>query len=274
MPLPPVYDTVDAIREDLIGEGSRAKLARALLARAVDLRELDGALSRLEAFVKNNGPGQYRSGKELLGAAIHAGLPDDPERGDVIRKVREQWESVEEQRRVIEEWTGPLADHRANLVEAYRRVYSPLRETLAQRVAEARTAITSMHEFEELAAISRAEVRTRFLTDGQSLAEVSAPEVRDEEQLVLASRQLSIPHMRARLAALDREVSLAKTLVLERFAEQLDEQENAPQLAVWDPVPAFSGAQFSSVEEVDMVFDALKDEVKALVRAGKLVRIL
>jgi hypothetical protein len=97
--------------------------------------------------------------------------------------------------------------------------------------------------------------------------------VHHEEQLVLASRSLSIPHIRARLGALDREVGLAKGFVLELYAQQLEDTDDAPP-AVWDPMPFFSGTQFSTVDEVDMVFDSAKDEVKMLVREGKIVRIL
>ena len=90
------------------------------------------------------------------------------------------------------------------------------------------------------------------------------------------ARELSIPHIRARVGALDREIGLAKTLVLQLYGQQLEEEEEgAPQLVIWDPIPAFSGAQFSTPDEVDMVFDAAKAEVKALVRDGqKIVRIL
>jgi hypothetical protein len=274
IPLPAVFEMVDLIRDELLGEGSRAKVVRTLLARAADLRELDAALDRLESFVKHNGPAQYRRAKELLAAAMDAGLSDDSEHGAAVRSAQQQWEAVEEQRRVIEEWAGPLADHRTKLIEVYRNVYGPLREKLAGQVTDSRLAITSMREYEELSLTNRAEVRSRFLADGQPLAEVSTPAVRDEEQLVLATRQLSIPHIRARLAALGREISLAKTLILERYAKQLEEQEEAPRLVIWDPLPAFSGVQLSTEGEVDMVFDAAKDEVKAIVREGKIVRIL
>jgi hypothetical protein len=273
LPLPEVYDRIDTIREELLGEGSRAKIIRTLVVHAGELRETHGALGRLEIFVKHNGLAQYRRARELLGLALEAGLAEDPERGGVISAARQQWDAVEDQRRVLEEWDGPLANYRAKVVEAYRAAYAPLREDLVHRVAERRSAITVMREFEELTTTHRAEVRARYLADGQPLAEVASLEVRDEEQLVRATRELSIPHMRARLAALEREVSLAKTLVLKLYAEQLDEKGGPPP-AVWDPAGFFSGTQFSTPDEVDMVFDAAKEEVKALIREGKIVRIL
>jgi hypothetical protein len=273
VPLADVYDRIDPIREELQGQGSRAKLIRTLLTHAEELRVLDAALKRLEAFVKHNGPAQYRRARDLLTLAVDAGLADDPERREVIQLGQAEWAAVEEQRRVLEEWDGPLKDYRARVVEAYRGAYAPLRQELAQLVAKGRSDITSMHEYEQLTHSHRAEVRARFLSEGQPLWEVTTPTVHDEEQLVLASRSLSIPHIRARLGALDREVGLAKGLVLELYAQQLEDTGDVPP-AVWDPMPFFSGAQFSTADEVDMVFDSAKDEVKTLVRDHKIVRIL
>jgi hypothetical protein len=273
VPLPDVYDRIDPIREELQGQGSRAKLIRTLLTHAEELRIIDAALKRLEAFVKHNGPAQYRRARDLLGLAVDAGLTDDNERREVIQLAQAEWAAVGEQRRVLEEWEGPLKEYRARLVEAYRGAYTPLREELAEMVAKGRADITTMREYEELTQSHRAEVRTRFLSEGQPLSEVTTPTVHDEEQLVLASHSLSIPHVRARLGALDREVSLAKGFVLELYARQLEDTDDAPP-AVWDPTPFFSGAQFSTEDEVDMVFDSAKDEVKTLVRDGKIVRIL
>jgi hypothetical protein len=273
VPLPDVYDRIDPIREELQGQGSRAKLIRTLLTHADELRAIDAALKRLEAFVKHNGPAQYRRAVDLLALALDAGLADDPQRGEAIQAVQAEWVAVQEQRRVLEEWDGSLKDYRASLVDVYRGVYSPLREELARTVATARADITSMREYEQLTQSHKAEVRARYLSEGQPLSEVTTPKVHDEQQLVLASRTLSIPHIRARLAALSREVGMAKGLVLDLYARQVDD-DGGPPPVVWDPVPFFSGTQFSTADEVDMVFDAAKDEIKGLVRDGKIVRIL
>ena len=273
VPLPDVYDRIDPLREELQGQGSRAKLIRTLLAHSGELREIDTALQALEAFAKHDGPAQYRRARELLAMATDAGLAEDPERADVIGAAQTTWSAVEEQGRVLEEWQGQLKDRRSDVVEAYRAVYLPLYEELARRVTESRTAITSMREYEELTQAHRAEVRARFLSEGQPLSEVLVAEARDEQQLLSVSRALSIPHIRARLGAIDREVGLAKGLVLELYARQLEEIGGPPPF-VWDPVAFFSGTQFSTEDEVDMVFDAAKDDIKAQVRDGKIVRIL
>lgn len=272
VPLPEVFDRIDALRQDLLGAGSRPKVVRALLANEASLREVDAALRRLEVFIHHNGPAGYRRARELLELALEAGLADDPEHGHAFSEAQEEWAAVEDQARVLEEWDGRLQDLRAGVVEAYRAVYVPLREELARRVREARASLTAMPEYEELTPSAHAELRVRFLAEGRSLAEVSEPELRDEEQLVRASRELSIPHIRARLAALDGELAAAKALLVELVAAERGEGE--PEVVVWEPARFFSGTQFTTEDEVDMVFEDAKEEVKGLIRDGKVVRIL
>lgn len=270
LPLPDVYEQIDPIREELQGQGSRPTLVRALLSRGQELRDIDAALRRMESFVRHNGPAQYRRARDLLAIAVDAGLVEDVEHAADIRSAIEEWGAIEDQRRVLDEWEGRLQAVRGRVVETYRSVYVPLREELASKVTEARTGLTSMEEFEELTPTHRAEVRARYLADGQALSEVPGYVIHDEEQLVRASRQLSIPHMRARLAALDTQVASAKALVL----ELLGQQGTAEAIVVWDPTEVFSGVQFSTEDEVDMVFDQAREEVKTLVRDGRIVRIL
>jgi hypothetical protein len=129
-----------------------------------------------------------------------------------------------------------------------------------------------MPEYEELTPSAHAQLRYRFLAEGRPLAEVSMPVLGNEEQLVRASRELSIPHIRARLAALDGELAAAKAFLVELVAAERGEGE--PEVVVWNPTRFFSGTQFSAEEEVDMVFDNAKEEVKGLIRDGKIVRVL
>ncbi|HYT79483.1 MAG TPA: BREX system P-loop protein BrxC [Actinomycetota bacterium] len=272
LPLPPVYDAMSPILEDLRGEASKAKLIRSLLGHGQELREGKKALDRLESFNKHNGPAQYRRSQELLQAAIHAGLVEDPTWGATIRDILEQYEALKEQRRILDEWDTVIKEYRAKVVEAYRAVYVPLRQDVAQRVAEARDAITSMPEFDQLRTADRAQIRAELLAEGRPLAEVSVPKLHDEEQLLSATRGLSIPHLRSMLAALDAHVAKAKARVLQLYTASREEKE--PPIIVWDPLPAFSGAQFAQDEDVDMVFDTVKEEVKALIREGKIVRVL
>ncbi len=272
VPLPAVFDRVDTVRQELLGAGSRPKVVRALLANDASLREIDAALRRVEAFVQYNGPERYRRARELLDLALEAGLADDPEHGPVFSEARDEWAAVEEQGRVLEEWDGKVQYLRARVVEAYRSIYVPLREALARRVQEARATLTSMPEYDELTPSAHAQLRLRFLAEGRTLAEVSVPELRDEEQLVRASRELSIPHIRARLSALDGELAEAKALLVKLAAAERAEGE--PEVVLWNPGTFFSGRQFSTEEEVETVFEDAKGEVKALIRDGKVVRIL
>src|SRR6266498_1016238 len=171
LPLPPVYDAMSPTREDLRGEASKAKLIRSLLGHGQELREGKKALDRLESFNKHNGPAQYRRSQELLQAAIHAGLVEDPTWGATIRDILEQYEALKEQRRILDEWDTVIKEYRAKVVEAYRAVYVPLRQDVAQRVAEARDAITSMPEFDQLRTADRAQIRAELLAEGRPLAE-------------------------------------------------------------------------------------------------------
>ena len=273
LPLPPVYQKVQPILEELEGDASRAKLIRTLLSHADDLREIKAALDRLDSFVKHNGLTQYRRSQELLEQALEAGLIDDSTWGDDFQEAQKQYDAIGEQKRVLEEWDGSFLDYRSKVVEAYRAIYVPLREEAANKVDQARSSITSMKEFEELNTANRAHVRAEFLAGGRGLAEITVPELHDEEQLVAATRTVNIPFLRSRLAALSGQMNLAKTRVLELFTAQ-QEDPGAKQIMVWDPEGAFSGTQLTTEDEVDMVFDNAKDEVKSLIRDGKVVRIL
>src|SRR5207253_18289 len=144
--------------------------------------------------------------------------------------------------------------HRAKLAEAYRSVYAPLREELVRRVHEARTSIVSMPEFALLTASNQAEVRAEFLAEGRPLAEVTARGTTNEEQLVAATKELSIPHARARLAALSQEVTEAKGAVLKLMEKQPDTTDDAP--ALWDPGQFFKGIELTKDDEVDAIFDS------------------
>jgi hypothetical protein len=272
MPLPAVFDGIEMLRDELQGEGSRSKLIRSVLEHADELRSLNAAIGALGSFVQHHGLAQYRRSQELISLAYQAGLDQDPDVGDTVREAAEQYEAIKEQRRVLDDWDGPFSDYRAKVVEAYRGIYAPLFEEVTGQVAEARTAIESMHEYEELTTTNRSSVRAEFLTEGRPLAELKVPELRDEEQLVASSRAYSIPLLRSVKAALDAQRNLARTRVLQLYAEQRPGDEPLP--VYWDPVDALSGAQFTTEEDVDVAFDAVKEDVKDIVRSGKVVRIL
>ena len=94
LPLPPVYEKVAPLLEDLEGEGTRPKLIRALLSHAAELREIKTALDRLETFVKHNGLGQYRRSQELVEQALQAGLIEDSNWGKTFREAQEPGRSI------------------------------------------------------------------------------------------------------------------------------------------------------------------------------------
>jgi len=173
----------------------------------------------------------------------------------------------------LEEWNASFVEYRAKVVEAYRSVYVPLRGEVVSTIEAARADITSMTEFDQLNTANRASVRAELLADGQPLAEMSMPDLHGDDQLVMASRTVGIPFLRSLLAALPGQLTLAKTRVLELYAAE-QEDKDRPKIAVWNPESAFSGTQFTTEDEVDMVFDSAKEEVKTLIRDGKVVRIL
>lgn len=273
-PLPTIYDAADVTLADLSGEGSRAKFIRGLLAHADTLRSLHKELARLEVVVGHNGLAQYRRSQELLRLAEEAGLFEDPLSGGVFQEAFAQYAALKDQRRVLDEWEGAIKDYRGQVVGAYRSIYVPLREDVVTKVAAAREAIVSMPEFDQLKTGDRAQIRADFLGEGRPLAEISMPALHDEEQLLGASQSLSIPYMRTALAALDSQVSLAKTRVLELFAAAQEQDAAAKPIVVWNPAHAFAGAEFIEEDDVDMAFESVKDQVKDLIRQGKVVRVL
>jgi len=175
---------------------------------------------------------------------------------------------------VLDEWDGAFSTYRADVVEAYRAAYTPLRKELNERVTQARAAITSMPEYDQLAFSDKSRVRVEFLGDGQPLAEVSLPELRDEEQLLAATEEYSIAHLRSALAALDSVVGQARARVLELYGKEQRQRGEKEKVAMWRPAEAFAGKRFTTEEEVDESFDKEKEKVKALVRQGKTVQVL
>lgn len=274
LPLPAVYEGIDLILEEIAGSGSRVQVIRALLARADDLRSTQAALQRLGVIDGQHGFAQYRRSRQLLQSALQAGLAEDPQVGVAVSGARDELQALSDQKRVIDEWEGSFKQYRTELIEAVRGVYAPLREELSTRVAAARAELTSMPEYDGLGFSDMASVRMDFLRDGQPLAEVSMPELHDEQQLLMAIGELSIGHMRATLAALDSQVGAAKTRVIALYDAEQQRKGEQGRFAAWRPAEAFAGKQFATEPEVDEAFDAERDRLKALVREGKTVRVV
>ena len=269
IPLPEAYDRIPATLEGLEVSGPRVKTIRSFLQSSDGLREAKAALDRLEAFERRGGLVQFRRARRLLAATVQAGLLDDQAVGAKVREAREGIEAVIEQRRVLDEWEGAFQRCRIDLVDAFRSVYVPLREEAHRRVAGARDRIQRMPEYEGLAPSDRAKVRAEFLAEGRPLAEIPLPELKNEEQLVAADAAYSVSHLRAILAALDAQVSAARSRVLELAAARQEE----PKVALWDPAKALGNRRFQTEAEVDEAFDPEKERLKALIRDGKVIEV-
>lgn len=274
MPLPTVFDGLPAMIDEVQSAGSRVKVLRAVLLRGDELLAAHGAFTKLEDFDKNHGFEQYKRSRDLLSAAIDAGLRDDAQHGAAVQDAEEQTGILIEQRRVLDEWSGAYKTYRGNVIDAFRSIYAPLREDLSKRSTAANQAIQAMPELEELSVTDRAAVRGEFLGDGKPLQAVTLPELRDEEQLLSANQQFSIPHMRVLLGGIDAECGRAKARVLELHNKMLVERGDKERTATWSPAQAFGGKRFQTEDQVEDAFNAERDRLKALVRDGKTIDVI
>ncbi len=269
LPLPDAYDATPGLLESLETTGPRTRTIRAFLEHADALRGARAALERLEDFERHHGLDQFRRTVQLLGAAVAAGLPEDPEVGAKVSEIREGIEAILEQRRVLDEWDQAFQRYRIALVEVFRSVYEPLRRKAHERIAEARRRIEEMPEYQALSASDRAKVRAEFLAEGRPLAEVSLPELKNDQQLVAANAAYSLSHLRSLLSALDGEAAKARARVLELAAEAGQE----PRVVLWDPARALGNRRFQTEAEVDEALDTEKDRLKGWIREGKVVEV-
>lgn len=273
LPLPDEYDLFAPAIETIVDAGSRVKVVRALLAHGATLRKASQALDRLETFEREGRFAQYRRSQALLQAAIQAGLEEDPTWGERVRTAAREMAALKEQRRVVEEWNGAYQDYRQDVLDAFKAVYAPLREELHRRIEEARSRVTAMHEFARLGVGDQTMVRVAFLNEGKGLAEVSLPELRDEQQLLRANEGYSIAHMRSALAALESQVGSAQERIIALYTQQQEQQGQQAKLATWSPT-VFAGQRLTTTKEVDALFDREKERVKTLIRAGKVVQVI
>ncbi|MGI8550249.1 MAG: BREX system P-loop protein BrxC, partial [Dehalococcoidia bacterium] len=274
LPLPSVYDGVKASVEAVQNAGSRPKVIRALLARAEQLKAIDTALKQLEDFDKSSGFEQFRRSRTLLAVAVEAGLKDDPGYGPFVAEAETQTALIVEQRRVLEEWKGAYQKYRQDVLEAFRETYAPLRTALRDRSQQARKAILAMPEYEALTLPNRTDVRTTHLNPGRPLQEVSLPELKNEEQLLAANSQYSIAHLRLALGSFEQETGRARARVIELYTAAQQARGEQARTATWAAATAFSGQRFQREDQVDAAFDAVKDQIKALIREGKTVEVV
>jgi hypothetical protein len=274
LPLPPIFEGTSRLVDEIQDAGSRVKVVRALLTNAAPLLELDAALRELEAFDKAQGFEQFRRSRELLTAAIEAGLRDDAVYGAQVAEAEKQTAEILAQRRVLETWSGIYRTYRQQVLDAFRDTYAPLRETLHERSTAAQKAVRAMPEFTALGIPDRATIRAEFFGEGRPLQEVTLPELKDEAQLLAANRQLSISYLRLALANLDAELGRARARVIQLYATEQERKGEAARTATWSPAQAFAGLRFETPEQVDSTFDAAKAQLKALIQEGKTVEVV
>lgn len=274
LPLPDIYEKIDLTIDEIQAGGSRAKVIRALIAEAETLKAGHSALQRLEEFGKHSGFAQYRRSQQLLAAAVQAGLAEDPLCGSKVREAGDEMAALKQQRRVLEEWDEAFKRYRLQLLDAFKGAYIPLRKELSERTAKAHQTILDMLEYKELPVGDKALVRTRYLADGKPLHPVAVPELRDEQQLLAANSEYSIPHLHAALAALDTQLSAARGMVLRLYEEEQRRKGGESRTAIWDAKKALGGKRFERPEQVDEAFDAEKQKLKTLILEGKTVQVV
>jgi hypothetical protein len=274
LPLPDTYQTIPTTLETLSASASRVKVVRALLAHAQEVRDAVQALSRLESFDKDFGFAQYHRSQQLLAAALQAGLADDPEYGLVIQAARDQLDALRAQAAVLDAWNTTYKEYRLDALEAFRAVYTPLRQELHRRIEETRHTITEMPEYKAVSYGDRAAIRVEYLGEGKPLQEISLSELRDEEQLLAANREYSIAHMRTGLAALDAQVAQAQERIIELYVAQQEHEGAAAKIVTWKPADVFAGKRFATEADVDAAFDPEKGRLKELVREGKTIQVV
>jgi hypothetical protein len=273
LPLPEVYARIAPTLEAIVGAGSRVKVIRALIAQDKQLRDSAAALDRLEEFQKSSGFAQFSRAVKLRSAALGAGLDEDPNWGGVVQNAAAQIQAICAQRRVLDEWSSSFSTYRQKVLDSFRAVYVPLREDLAKRSSGAQAAIKAMPEYKALLLDGHMKLRNEFLGQGKPLQEVSLPELKNEQQLLDANEAFSIGYLRSALAALDSELSRARTRVIELFNGQNNGPKPTP-VVTWKASAALGGQRYQTEDDVDRALDQAKEALKRLVREGKTIQVV
>jgi hypothetical protein len=269
LPLPAVFAELRGAIDDVGEAGSRSSSLRALLSHAQTLRAGSRATSELEQFIAGHGLEQFQRAEQLADMARKAGLDDDPELGSAVKDARASIEELKTQRRVIAEWTAAYGSARETILEAYRKRYVPTYKQARLNVDAARVAITESPEYARLGE-KVLRVRASYMGAGCALQDIPEVSLTTEADLIAATSAFSLPLLRARIdgAALAQAEAMA-------MAAELASDNPTDALATWKTA-TLMGKTFSPSDEhqVDLVFDAAKDQVKALLRQGKTVRTL
>ena len=274
LPLPASYSTIGPMLTEIAEAGSRVKRMRAMLLHGPDLRGAAADLSRLDTFVKHAGLAQFSRSRRLLEAALVAGLEDDEAWGATITEAAAQMNAIVEQRRVLEDWDSAYREQRELLIQAFKAVYLPLRDDVRRQTDAARGAILDSQEFASLNADRALKVRLGFLAEGRPLAVIPEAELKSDADLLTANDTYSIAHLRTKAAALPGQLALAQGMVIELLTEQQKAEGAKATIAAWDAKVAFAGVTFKTEPEVTAAFEKAADQVKALIRDGKSVKVV
>jgi hypothetical protein len=95
------------------------------------------------------------------------------------------------------------------------------------------------------------------------------PELKNEEQLLAANAEYSIGHLVAARAALDSHLAAARELVIQLHNARIGRQD----IVIWKLTEAFGTTRFETEAQVDAAFDAAREQVKKLLRDGKVVQV-
>ncbi len=274
LPLPATYAAINPMLMEIATAGSRVKRMRAMLLHGPELRAATAALEALESFTKRAGLAQYARSRRLLDAAVAAGLEHDSDWGATVTEAREQLDAIIDQRRVLEDWDGAYREQRELLIQAFKAVYLPLRDDVRHQTEAARAAVLDSPEFAALHTDRALKVRLVFLADGRPLAEIPEAELKSDADLLVANDAFSIAHLRTKAAALPGQLGLAQGMVIEQLSEQQTADGAKSTVASWDAKAAFGGATFRTEAEVTDAFATAADQVKALIREGKSVKVV
>jgi hypothetical protein len=269
LPLPASIDGLRTALDDIAGAGTRAKTLRAAIHQLPALRAGVASLDAIDTFAANHGFEQFDRAMKMLDLAERSGLADDAIHGETIRDAREQLEAIRDQRRVIDEWNGPFQTYRQNVLDAYRATYVPLRDGVRQSVEEARSAILDDPDFQGLPAADAVRIRASVLAPGNTLAEMSAPDLKSEKDLLDAATHFSIAHLRTINAAIPGELARARGLIID-----LKNKDDVRQTVTWRSADHLVGRTFTEGDQVRHAFDTARDEILTDVEAGKIVKVI
>ncbi len=112
LPLPKAVDGLRVALDEVAAAGSRTKMLRATIQQSKALHDGSAALDAIDKFASSKGFEQYERAMRLLELAERSGMGDNPIHGQTINDAREQLDAIRDQRRVVEDWSGPFQTYR------------------------------------------------------------------------------------------------------------------------------------------------------------------